>query len=1010
MHLTSFRKNLFVQLCFFLSFSFCHAAAGRINFNHLSDFPELSNNIVFSMVQDNRGFIWFGTYDGLYKYDGNSLKNYSSNSLNGNSLPTVPVRALFIDPSGEYMWIGTSGRSLWRMSLKTELFQDYKLLHESLRALSDNVADICEDRDHNIWLSTIDNGVNMINMKSNILHIYRSPMKYDVARCICDSRGRIKVTDIIRCVYVYDSTKDCFIQSKVNENHDVLQFVAQHRTGNADISQNKSKKNSFPFDVLNDALPYRPVIKDRKGMIWIGTDFGLFSYDARTKNVESYCSTFSDAGSLNGNIVYAFLEDASGNLWIGTDMGINKISFSQQDFSNFSFDANDNIDTRYIRSIYVDRKGTIWLGTFRGSLNYIDKNNKLHHFKADKSFPNVINAIGEEKNGNLWFCGQPAFAVIDKNYTLISDGKVYAKLKKQNSNPIWSFLADSEGNIWIGTKNDLLRVNSRDKSCAGYLSHAGDKNSLAGTSVWCLFKDYKGTIWVGTNNGLSRIYSEKGRIQFQNYLPGPNKPGALLAHNIWYIHEDKQHLLWMATSDYGLWSFDPDKNIFRNYDERNGFPTNMICGILEDSQARLWISTNKGLCLFDPLLKKVTRVFSESDGLFGSQFNYKCCFKDRSGRMFFGAKTGFVSFYPDKIKIQNYEPAIMVSSFKVAYRENIQRFLNDSALSLSYPDKDFSIDFSSTDFSNPAQSQFAYKLIGLSDKWVDLGHLHSVTISNLSPGKYQLLLRTRNSSGQWGAHVFKAGINVLPPFWRTWWFVSLALSCIITGIFITVRYFIAKKESQRRKLFTELSILRSQLNPHFIFNSLNSLQSFIITYKNDLALDYVERFAHIMRLILENSRKNVIPLSEEITFLELYFYMESLRAGNKIKFELVVDDNLKSGNIMIPPMLVQPFVENSLKHGQLTSLAEGRVSVSFKALDDYFEVVIEDNGVGRKIAEKSTNNRVYKKESIGIGNIVARLNIINRNRPGKNAVQVIDLYHQSGESAGTRVEMIIPYL
>lgn len=991
----------------------CYSESGGIRFNHLSDFPELSNNTVFSIIQDPNGYLWFGTYNGLYKYDGYTLKSYSSNTSSGNVLPAIPVRMLYMDRHGN-LWIGTSGKSLWVMDFKTEHFFLYRSLYPGLDKLSDNIADICEDKENNLWLCTIDKAVQMISGKDHILHEYNSPMLPNVARCLCDSRDRIMVTDLLRNIFVYDRQKDVFIYTGINQNQNIINFIAKKTALQAELEENHNQKISgpkpeFPLKSVEDELPYRPVIKDKNGLLWIGTDVGLYTYDPKTDILEAHCHTFADENSFNGNIVYAFLQDGAGNLWIGTDMGINKINFAQQDFYNFPFDISDDIDTRYIRSLYIDNKGTLWLGTFRGGLNYV-KNNRIVHYIKRKSFPVVVNTITEDHTGKIWFGGLAGFGVLDKNRKPIEANQLFPGIYDSIRAAIWAIQEDNAGNTWIGTTVGLYKIDLAGKRSSFFKHKQNDKTSLAGSSVWCLFKDHNGTLWVGTNDGLSEILNVNNKITFRNFRLDTRNTLSPDPYNVWYIYEDRQHILWLATTDHGLCRFDKSNGSVSNYNESNGFPSEMLCGILEDKQSKFWISTAKGLCVFDPAQKRVVKTYYESNGLFSSQFNYKCCFKDSSGRMYFGGKTGFVSFDPNLIKTINYEPHILVSSFRIAYQERIHEFLKDSSVSISYPDKDFSIGFSSTDFTNPAQSQFSYKLAGLNDQWIDLGNNHSLIISNLSAGSYRLLIRTRNNKGLWSSHIFRAAITVHPPFWQAWWFRIIIILAILGAVTLIVRYYLAKKDRQRQKLITELGILRSQLNPHFIFNSLNSLQSFIITNQKNLALEYVERFAHIMRLILENSRKEVILLSEEIAFLELYFYMESIRGENRIKFELRSDPRLQAGAIKIPPMLIQPFVENALKHGQLTTRVNGKISVDFQAFEDHFKVIVEDNGVGREIAKKFAKNLVYKRESIGIENIVSRLNLISDAAAANKGIQIIDLYDKAGNPAGTRVEMIIPYL
>lgn len=1005
----SLRLRLITLLFWICSKAVCGIQEGNMRFNHLTDFPELANNIIFSIVQDKKGYMWFGTYDGLYKYDGYSLQKFSSSKLNGNAIPTAPVRGLYLDHNNK-LWIATDGKGLWEMDLQTEQVLSNKQLAPQLANI-ERVTDVAGDNKGNIWMATLGYGVVSYNENRKVVKVYKNPALPDFSCIKYNSKGELKAIDITRNIYIYNSRTDKINLAKIQENRLILQFLRDRNK--EEDSKQKGKANSettFPFSNVSDILPYRPIIEDRNGMLWIGNDSGLFSYDKRTGDVKVYLHNFADPYSISGMVIYSLLLDNAGDLWIGTNMGINKINFTQQNFSNFVFSNKDNEQERYIRSVCVDRNGVLWQGTYQGGLQYITQHGQAVRVHLSNVVANIVNTIYEDKKGKIWVGSQQSFYVFD-HYKLKLASEVSQQLLHAIDNPVWSFQEDTGGYMWIGAKNALLRTDPSHHKIERFVKDEKSPGAIAGESVWCLFRDREGILWAGTNNGLSRVINSNGKISFYNYVPDESNPFALHAYNIFYIHEDERQQLWLASSDGGLYCFDKSTGRFTNYNEENGLPSNMVCGILEDNKGYLWISTNKGLCVFDPVRKKVVNTYYESDGLFSNQFNFKCCFKDRNGRMYFGGKAGMVSFDPGAIKISRYGPKVLISSFKVGYKDFKSFFLRDSAISLSYPDNNFTIDFSSTDFSNPLKNEFAYKMSGLSDNWIFLGNHHTLNISNLSPGDYTLFLRTRNNESAWnGAKMFEAKITVYPPFWKSWWFRLIYTLTAISLLFFFVRYFIKKRDDQRKKIQMELEILRSQLNPHFIFNSLNSLQTFILTYKNDLALDYVERFAHLMRLILENSRKELISLEEEIEFLQLYFYMESLRSGNKIKFILQKDDKLNSQTVKILPMLVQPFVENSLKHGQLQTQPEGRIEVHFKACNDHYKIIIEDNGIGREQAKTYNERRLYKKQSVGISNIASRLSIINNSSSANKEINIVDLYNEEGKGAGTRIEMNMPYL
>ncbi len=441
----------------------------------------------------------------------------------------------------------------------------------------------------------------------------------------------------------------------------------------------------------------------------------------------------------------------------------------------------------------------------------------------------------------------------------------------------------------------------------------------------------------------------------------------------------------------------------------------MINGILEDKNGHLWVSTNKGLSKFDPV-NETFKNFDAQDGLQSNVFglNANCMLK--SGQLAFGGINGFNIFDPSDITSNAYIPDIVITDFNI-YGESFQtnRDIHElEEIQLSYEENFITIKYAALDFTNPEKNQYAYKLEGFNSDWIYPGNNNTAVYTNLNPGSYTFRVIGSNNDGVWNERGASLNIVILPPFWQTFWFRLFLVLLFLLGLYLLIQVIRdrAKKSSEIKEKMIELRMqaLRAKMNPHFIFNTINSIQYFLTTNEKRTALEYLSKFARLMRLTLEFSDKTTISISEELESLKLYLDLEKLRFENKFDYKIDIEPQIDTRRMMIPHMLIQPYVENAVKHGIQNKIDKGMVKISVKKKDNEIYYVIEDNGIGiRKSLELKQQENIQQKSS-GMEITRDRINLLNLEQKENERLEITDLSEESTEKTGTKVEITIPII
>ena len=822
-------KNLpdcsFVALLLFLTLlgNRVMANGGHIPFYHLSLKDGLSQAAVHAIAQDKTGFMWFGTQEGLNRYDGYRFTVYQADKENPASLSSSWISSLLVDQDGT-LWIGTNGGGLNRLAANSQIFQRFKhdpenpnsLSHNRIRSLfqdsngflwigtdggglnrydpvngtftrflhnpndpnslsNDRVRSICEDHNGFIWIATDGGGINKLDpVSGNFIHFRHEP----------DNRHSLS-DDRVRKVYV-DKENRLWIgtyQGGLNRlepgSEDFIHYI--HR--------NNDPRSLTPGIV-------RAIFQDRNGRLWIGTDGGLSRWQAESDTFIRYVHNPSDPMSLSDNRVISIAQDRGGVLWIGTFRGLNKWNAITGSFDLFRANPKDaqSLSSNIVTAFHQASPHEIWVGTFGGGLNLFDQaTHRFQHFRHDPHDPNSLSddrvmSLLVDSQGDLWIGsmggGLDYYNPDTQHFRHYSHDP--SDPNSLSANGVTAIYQDSHGLLWVGTYQGGLNV--FDPKTGAFLHFRHDPlnpESLSNDQVLIITEDTQGDLWIGTDGGgLNRF--KRDTKTFLHYQHDPDNPNSLSGNRIWSIYSQPDGSLWIGTSEGGLnyWhGSDRQQGIvtFFHYTKQDGLPSNAILGIVGDDNGNLWISTNRGLSRFTPATGKI-KNFDSSHGLQGEDFNQGAYFRAQNGAIFFGGSNGFNAFDPKSIQDNHYVPPVVITGF---YKFNEPVLANDqlkrtSIIQTGHRDYMIGFEFAALDYTETDKNQYQYKLEGFDQEWVHAGSLRRATYTNLEPGNYVFRVKASNNDGVWNEQGASVQLHVAPAPWFTWWAYSIYSFLAIT--------------------------------------------------------------------------------------------------------------------------------------------------------------------------------------------------------------------------------------
>lgn len=1010
---------LFIKLPFsYLVLLLCTASAAwaqQYNFHNYSVKEGVAQSQVYALLVDSRGYLWMGTQGGgMTQFDGERFKTYTvKDGLCNNYVLSIK------EDARHNLCIGTMNGYCEYNGLS---FTTYALGKASGPV---SVKDISIDGRGRKWLAT-DAGVLLLDGKkaTNVTALLRDK-KSLVSSVLADrkggawygnSEGLYRITESSKgfSKVKFDKTKGFTNNSITCIRQDAEGKVWIGTYGDGAYVYNGSR--FYRID-LNNELYKQTVLDcyfDRRNTVWLATlSHGVAQYNT----VSNSFSWITENEGLSNNHVRSITQDKSDNYWFGTSGGGVCNYFGKQ----FTvYDKSAGLCGNFIYSIFRDSRQRLWIGTSDKGLTLFDSL-RFTCKNADNGFANVkVKAIAEDDRGTLYFGtdGQGVFSS--------PDGLTFQALEGLSKKYIRAIAKDKNGNLWLATAGAgiyKLAVNA-----GGKLSNLNVKDGLLHPRLTALHYDKLGRLWYATeNNGIGFI--ENDRPVKPAFTNKENLPASAIRS----FAEDQNGYLWAGTGGNGLLSFPLYQGDFKlsRFDHTQGLTSSNIYLLSCDTLNNLFAGSETGLdyiTLNNERKPIQIKHYSKGEGFTGIETCQNSVFNDADGTIWFGTINGLTKYNPANLVRNNNAPATAITDVKL-FNTSIagtvyKRFAGDwnkiTRLELPYDQNNLSFAFTGINFSNPEAVKYQWQLEGSDKSWSPPSVQKNINYSNLGPGNYRFLVKACNEDGIWNAEPVSLSFHISPPFWQRWWFIGLMI-LLGAGIIYSVfrwrinRIQVKAKEAQQKLqlekdvLELEQKALRLQMNPHFIFNALNSIQSQIGSDNEQAARYYLAKFSRLMRQILDNSRNASITLEEEINTLENYLLIEKFCNGNRFDYTITVGDTLEKDYVQLPPMILQPFIENAIKHGlKHGDEKKGSIAVSFVEKENVLECTVTDNGIGRaKAAELNKASKETYHKSTALLVTQERLAQLKGNRQ-LQTLEIIDLYDEEGKGSGTKVIVRIP--
>jgi len=763
-------------------------------------------------VQDEQGFLWLGTKDGLNRFDGTSFKVFRHDEDDTTTIGNDYVRYLYKDPSGR-LFAGTQ-RGLYQYHSRTESFTHIP------SSGTKTIKEVLSDGRGKLWYIAEGTLVQQDEKKGTTR--FFSVDKYFSATSMCLTRdGKFWVATSNGLLKKYNAEKDSFVTYNVFANKAVTtQWIEKiYATSDGKILIGTAAYGVLAFDIstasfasvtsqnsdgtgifVRDMLAYGP------HEYWFATESGLFVYDETTHKVINLKKNYHNPYALSDNAVYTLCKDKEGGLWAGTFFGgVNYYAPQLSHFKKYFPDYSEQtISGNAVREIVKDKYNNLWIGTEDAGLNKLSPNGNLTHFmpagrKNSLAYYNVhgLLAVGDE----LWIgTFEHGLDVLN-----IPSGNVVRHYNAGNgandlkSNFVFSLCQTKSGEILIGTTAGVFRYNTTANNFSPV--------PLLSGYTYDILEDHNGVWWSATIAEGIKFFDPKTR-RSGSFQYDPKNKASIGNNMVNALFEDSRKNLWIGTEGGGVSRLSADRKTIKRFTTKNGLPSNFVFKVLEDDQRQLWITTSQGLVQLNPETE-ATKIFTSANGLLNDQFNYNSGHKDETGRLFFGSVKGMISFTPSELTVDRFVPQVVFTGFQVNNKEAVigekntlqQSIVYTNTIELSHDQSSFSIDFAALSFAAPQMNHYAYKMDGVNAGWTYLEKNRKVYFTDLSPGKYTFRVKSANSSGVWNPKETTLSITVLPPWWKSSPAYVLYILLTLCVAFLGIRYYHRRvKEENEQKL------------------------------------------------------------------------------------------------------------------------------------------------------------------------------------------------------------------
>ncbi len=970
-----------------LLFCFKIVSAQELMFQNIGVKQGLPSSEVYRVIQDKRGFVWFSTDAGVCRFNGHSIKCYTT----ADGLPDNTVFDLIEDAKGR-IWMNCYNGAI--CYLENDKFMQVAAAIELKNRLNKSnsiITSLQFDKSQNLWIGT-----------TETLFLFQAKDHY---------------TKLV-VVKEYTDTVQCII--RILDNNKTLESAnrAIHKVASKNGKEQKlflkiySKDKVLGVKIIQTTAGFNPkfssLLLKNKTLLYSYLNC-LYTNSIEKKNLRAQLP----------KTIICLNEDAYGNIWVGLANG--GVYFYKK--GNFDTTPQIYLNNLSISNILFDKENGIWLSSFEKGVFYTPF---LNYYGFAKISDLATNIAGIGSFGSNIFVATTSNKIfsIHQNMEIVET----PYLNETNLGSRINFFPFQDKLVVSGNKMayyDTLRNTfyyPRSKSGLTYFGTSATKNkegflTFVAQGFYYVLKEgrvqkqsmlpARSTAVFCCSNGNMLIGTLSGLFELNDTSWKPVNNPVLAKERINYIAQDKYKNIFVATKNYGLFILKGNKWI--SVSKADGLISEICNYVFCDDFDTIWVGGNKGISFFKNEQPYKIQSITVADGLASNEIS---SISRRANQLFVGTKEGLCLIDLKLDFLNKIAPKIYIS--KVLENKKLQQILNHSELNYNQNNLSFFIECPT--YKSYFSPIYSYILRGYSDS-LRISDKEILEFQNLEPGEYKLEVSGINNNAQLSIPSQFFTFKIKPPFWKTPWFIFVELflaSGLIYGIAIMRINKIKKQEKMKTEMNliiteTRMSALQAQMNPHFIFNAINSIQSFILNNETQNAYDYLAKFAKMVRMVLNNSKQNNIKLETEIETLDLYVQMEQIRFKNSFDFEILIDKSIDdSSEISIPVMLIQPFIENAIWHGimPLKEKAKGKIELIFSQNETNLEIVIQDNGIGRIASERAKQDSKHK--SMGMQLVMERLALIKSSGANKASLEVTDLTNEKMEPQGTLIKIVLP--
>ena len=1001
--------------------------------------PNSSNNKIF---ESSDHFLWLSSESGLYRFDGYRFTPFFSNSKDSTTLSSNVISSIAEDRLGN-LWVGTFGKGVNKLNKKTGKWKQY--LHPTK---DDNpfywVFNIFKDRSGQLWLGTNGRGILLYDENSDS---FRQFIPDSTKNKTGTARFENEVRDISE-----DPTDPAFLWLAGTDGLYRFNTKSKKFISYKSIKNNKAEPINNSFHTI--------YVQDSKN-IWLGAwGGGLICFNTITAVFTNYPPSPQEYLKQNfaKNIITDITYCSDSSLYVSTASdGLLEFNLSKQTFKqlNKAQSAGGKNISEEFQGVTHTSDGSTWicspgyifqknpvyerLGAFQpfyqpkekfvygatlsdvlyrkddrqywmscnsgygvyvydSSFNYL-RSVAIENFATDKRLRDIVL----DASGTTWLLSKdfPYLYYYDKVKDQFLNAAPQFKDPAFISSGLIEMATDSKGNVWFVNNKQFLKWDPAKKQLQIFsINDAKNNTANGGWQQVELIFDANDNPWMASNIGL--YHFNQNNREWLHLASQLNNNQSLANTFVESIAFDKKGNLWIAPMDEGLQLYDPlAKKFIAHYTQSEGFFSARIHDVTTDSRGILWVAGNNGLARYD-VQQDQWFTFSREDGLLEDNLFTPLSALD-NGIMILGMQNGFTHWNINSLPLNKQKPIVYFNKF---VSDGQELTIENNRINLPSSANELSIDFSAIEMIMGNRTKFYYKILPQQKEWIATTQ-RSISLATITSGEFTLLIKALNADGI-ESEVKQVTINVAFPFWKTTWFRILCLA-FITGIIYSIakwRIKTLRNEAKNKMLITkqmaemEMKALRSQMNPHFIFNCINSIDALIQSNDKYYATVYLNKFAKLLRNILDTSKENTVLFNKDVETLTLYIELEEFRHENKFKTNFKIDNELPSSDYKVPPLIVQPFVENAILHGLRNKEEnDGLLTITIKKLNDAIQYTITDNGIGRKAAGKIMQN---KESHYGMEMSNDRIKLFNKEENA--SVQITDLYNNN-IPAGTEVKV-----